>query len=236
MSNPQQMRCAEIEVTNLMPRSMPIMLNVEGKLATVVGGGKVALRKVRTLLESGARVRVVSKVPCEDLKQLANDGAIELIEDEYDSAHLEGAFIAFACTDDPSVNRAVASDANSIGVLVNVADDASLCAFTMPAAFRRGLITVSVDTSGASPALAVILRDELASVVGEEHERLAQLLLEMRHEIKAAISEPGMRTLALREALRRGILQLLKSGDVNEATKTLRQVINEFGQSRSCCE
>lgn len=213
-----------------MFRGLPIVLKASEINAVIVGGGKVALRKTLTLLECGARVRVVCREPCEEIKRLAMDGNIELIEGEYERKHLDGANLAFACTDDASVNKRVADDARSIGVLVNVADDISLCTFIMPAVFRRGLITVSVDTSGASPALASILRDEIATIVTEEHAKLAELLHDKRDELKAAIREPRRRTEALREAMRRGILQLLADGDVDGATKLLNKVIGEFAQ------
>lgn len=213
-----------------MFRGLPIVLKASEVNAVIVGGGKVALRKAHALLECGVKVRVVCKEPCDEIKRLAMDGSIELIESRYEKKHLDGANLAFACTDDASVNEMVANDARSIGVLVNVADDINLCTFTMPAVYRRGLITVSVDTSGASPALASILRNEIAAIVTEEHAKLAELLHDKRDELKAAIGEPRMRTEALKEAIRRGILQLLADGDMDGAARLLNEVIDEFAQ------
>jgi len=207
---------------------LPIVLKASEVKAIIVGGGKVALRKAHALLERGVAVRVVCTKPCEEIKQLAVDGRIELIESEYERGHLNGANLAFACTDDASTNRRVAEDARSIGIPVNVADDINLCTFIMPAVLKRGLIEISVDTSGASPALAVILRDKIASVVTEEYAMLAELLRDVRGKLKAAIKEPERRTEALREAIRRGILQLLADGDAGGALKLLNQVISEF--------
>ncbi|MCS7253959.1 MAG: bifunctional precorrin-2 dehydrogenase/sirohydrochlorin ferrochelatase [Armatimonadota bacterium] len=213
-----------------MFRGLPIILRANEVNAVIVGGGKVALRKAQSLLECGAKVRVICKEPCDGIKQLALDGRIELIEDEYRREHIEGANVVFSCTNDTSINRRVAEDARSLRMLVNVADDINLCTFIMPAILRRGLITISVDTSGASPALAAILRDKIASDITEEYEALAQMLLDMRDELKTAISEPQRRTEALREAIQRGILQLLTDGDMDAAAKLLHQVINDFAQ------
>jgi siroheme synthase-like protein len=119
-----------------------------------------------------------------------------------------------AATDDPAVNRQVHDDADAAGVWVNAADDPANCTFTLPAVLRRGSVTVSVATGGASPALAAWLRDRLAgSEVGPEYEVLADLLAEAR----AAGPRGDWRNI-----LDSGILDDIRAGRIAEARERLQ--------------
>jgi len=209
-----------------MLKSLPIVLNADFVNAVIVGGGNVALRKALKLLERGVKVRIVCKEPCDKIEELANEGKVEVIKSEYQREHLVGANLVFACTDDADTNARIAKDAHALGILVNVADNPNLCTFIMPAVLQKGLVTISVDTSAASPALSVILRDKLNELIGEEYGLLAQLLFEMRDEIKKLLPKPSSRAPAIREAIRKGLLKLLRNGNIDEAAKLLRQEIS----------
>jgi siroheme synthase-like protein len=208
-----------------MFKSLPIVLNADFVNAVIVGGGNVALRKALKLLERGVKVRIVCKEPCEKIEELANEGKVEVIKSEYQREHLLGANLVFACTDDADANARIAKDAQALGILVNVADNPKLCTFIMPAVLQKGMVTISVDTSAASPALSVILRDELNELIGEEYGLLAQLLFEMRDEIKKLLPEPSSRTSVVRKAMHKGLLKLLRNGDLDGAVNLLRQEI-----------
>jgi siroheme synthase-like protein len=134
------------------------MLDVTDRLVVIVGGGAVAVRKARGLVDCGAkRVRCVSP---------KFDGGIpdsvERIEGRYESRHLDGASLAFAATDDPAVNAAVVRDGRARGIFVNRADattdDGEPGDFATPAQFRDGAVNVTVS-AGGSPALAALIRD-----------------------------------------------------------------------------
>ena len=162
----------------------PIFFNLRSKTAVVVGGGKVALRKVRTLLECGADLTVVGPKPCPGIVKLSKDGLIHLIQRDYEPGDLKDAVIAVVCTDMKKVNRKVAADAKRAGVLANVVDDLKASDFIIPSFFRRGNLTIAVSTSGVSPALARKIRAKLEKAFGEEYGSLLSIIGEVRSAIK----------------------------------------------------
>jgi precorrin-2 dehydrogenase/sirohydrochlorin ferrochelatase len=142
-----------------MPHNYPLMLDVADRLVVIVGGGAVAVRKAKGLIECGAsRVRCVSPT-FDDAMPIT----VERIEAKYETMHLDGATLAFAATDDRAVNVAVVRDARARGVLVNRADsseDGEPGDFATPAKFVDGAVTVTVS-AGGNPALAALIRDRI---------------------------------------------------------------------------
>jgi siroheme synthase-like protein len=194
----------------------PVSLNIQGKRCVVIGGGKVALRKIKMLLDCGANVSVISPKPHPDIAKLSKERAIHLIQRDYESQDLKGAVIAIVCTDVKEVNRKVADEAKKAGILVNVADDPEPSDFIIPAFFRRGNLTLAVSTSGVSPALARKIRTKLEKSFGEEYASLLSLIGEVRSTLK----EKGyiVDAEAWQEALDIDLLiQLVRSGQRKKA-------------------
>jgi siroheme synthase-like protein len=138
----------------------PIFLDLSGRRCVVVGGGEVANRKARKLLQARARVVVISPEIGAELESVA----VEVHRRPYRAGDLEGAFLAFAATGSREVNAAVAREARERGIQVNVADRPSDGDFALPSTLRRGRLQVAVSTGGASPALARKIKDELERV------------------------------------------------------------------------
>ncbi len=151
-------------------------LDLEGRSALVVGGGPVALKKARGLLDCGARVTVIAPQIQAALLELD----VEVVRRAYCSDDLEGRFLVVSATGVASVDRRVFRDAKVHNLLCNVADGPELCNFILPAVHRQGPITVGVSTDGASPALAQRLRDDIAELVTPKHARLADSLRDLR--------------------------------------------------------
>ncbi len=166
------------------PDYYPVSLNIKGRKCVVVGGGEVARRKVKTLMEHGATITVISPELGPGLVQLAEHGEIEALNREYQTGDLKDSFIVIAATDDSNTNRQIVREAGERAVLVNVVDDAQNSDFIVPSFLRRGDITIAVSTAGCSPALARKIRTGLEKNFGEEYAALAQLLNEMRAELK----------------------------------------------------
>jgi precorrin-2 dehydrogenase / sirohydrochlorin ferrochelatase len=131
----------------------PVFLDIRGKLCVVVGGGRVARRKVKGLLAAGAEVRVVSPKVDSRLAALARDGEIEWLARAYTEGDLDNAFLVFAATDDRRTQELICLHAAAARQLVNVVDDPGRCNFHVPSSFRRGDLTIAVSTSGKSPAV-----------------------------------------------------------------------------------
>lgn len=162
----------------------PSFLNIQGKRCVVIGGGKVALRKIKALLDCGTNVTVVSPALHRDLAQLAEAGTISLIHRDYKAGDLKDAFIAIAATTETETNKRVAMEAKRRGILVNVVDDLEQSDFIVPSCLRRGELTIAVSTAGKSPALARKIRTRLEQDLGEEYTSLVALISEVRSELR----------------------------------------------------
>ncbi len=198
----------------------PISLNISGRKCVVVGGGEVALRKVRALLEHGADVKVISPDLCPALAQLTKSREISVRNHAYEMGNLASAFLAIAATDDAETNQQVAEEARSNSVLVNVVDDAENSDFIVPSYLRRDGLTIAVSTSGQSPALARKIRTRLEKEITKQYGPLTHVIGEVRSEIR----REGMRIEDDRwqEALNLDLLlELLKKGEREKAKAIL---------------
>lgn len=158
----------------------PICLDIAGRHCVIIGGGRVAERKVRALLEHDARITVISPELTEELISLHEAEGLVWVNRSYQEGDLVGVFLVIAATDDPEVQQRVYDEANKNNILLNVADVPKWCNFILPATVRKGDLSISVSTGGKSPALASQLRRELEDQFGPEYEVLLCLLGELR--------------------------------------------------------
>ena len=147
----------------------PVFLQLEDKIALVVGGGKVAQRKVETLLRCGASIHIISKVLTDKLKRLINSSDVRFLGEEMRDEFLDDAFIVIAATDDKKLNSEVSLRARNRGLLVNAVDQPADCNFIVPSIVRKGDLSIAISTSGKSPALAKRIRKELDGQFGNEY-------------------------------------------------------------------
>jgi precorrin-2 dehydrogenase / sirohydrochlorin ferrochelatase len=168
----------------------PIMLKLEGKKAVVVGGGKVAERKVTGLLNTGARLVVVSPEATNELTSLASDGMLEWVKKPFSKEDIEGAFLIFAATNDVELNQYVKTAAND-QQLVTIADDPEGSDFHVPSHIRQGHLSIAVSTGGASPTLARKIREQLESQFDERYEDYVEFLFSARKRVLAEVKDPS---------------------------------------------
>lgn len=166
-----------------MSRFYPVLVDLQGKKALVVGGGKVAQRKIETLLEHGATVQVVAKELTASLEELRRAGRIEFLGEEFSETFVDGVFVVFAATDDAALNRWVSRTAQQRSLLVNAVDQPADCNFIVPSVLSRGDLVIAVSTSGKSPAFARKVRVELEQSFGEEYGLFLNLMGNLRKEI-----------------------------------------------------
>lgn len=193
----------------------PIVLELTGRPCLVVGGGAVAERKVDALLETGARVTVVSPAATPGLERRAREGRIRLVARAWEGRDLAGHPLVFVATDDVAVNAEVAGEARRRGVWLNAADDPAHCDFILPSVLRRGALTVAVSTGGASPALARAIREELEAYFTEDYSVLARLAGDARRELRRRGDTAGAD--AWRRALDPALRRLVAEGREDEA-------------------
>lgn len=201
-------------------RYYPIFIDLNGKAAVVIGGGAIAERKVRTLLECGAEVTVVAPEGTPGIRTLAAGGRIQWNERRYRHGDLAGAFCTYAATDDNAVNTAVYAEATENSQLCNVVDVPPLCNFIVPSIVDRGDLAIAISSSGNSPALAKQLKIRLNNEYGDEWRRLNDLLGRLRPEVKRRYPEEAPRNDILARMLEAGVLELLRD-DCDEQAEEL---------------
>jgi len=139
----------------------PIFLDLRGREVLVVGAGKVALRKVRGLVEAGASVTVVSPSVLAEFESLP----VKLVRRKFRASDVKSQALVFAATDQRDVNQRVATLCAARAIPVNVADAPSECAFLVPSRIRKGNLQIAVSTSGRDPRLAVALRKRIEAAL-----------------------------------------------------------------------
>src|SRR5579875_1838047 len=144
---------------------LPVFLNVKDLPCLVVGGGRIATRKIGKLVQAGAEVSVISPEVTEQVQEWAVNGWLTWIERSYQHEEAAEYVLIFAATNDSQVNAEVAQDARKAGRFVNVIDDAKACSLVMPASMKTDVVQVAISTSGTSPKLAKSLRGYLESDV-----------------------------------------------------------------------
>jgi siroheme synthase-like protein len=206
----------------------PALLNVKGRLCVVVGGGEVALRKVTTLLERGAIVKVVSPELKDELGAMVGRDQIEWESHEYRQGDLEGAFLAVAAADDAEVNAQVRHEGWTRHVLVNVADDPAGSDFQVPSFFEDGDLLVAVSTSGASPAVARTLRRMVEDYLGGHFGEALKLIADFRGRVKAEVADGNDRVRFWERAVTPELLEKARQGALGEVRKMLEQALAKF--------
>jgi siroheme synthase-like protein len=198
----------------------PVNLVLTGRPCLVVGGGRVALTKVRGLTDAGARVTVVAPEVVPEVAAVAD--VVELRP--YRAGEAAGYRFVIAATGDPQVNQQVYDDGEAAGVWVNSADDPQRCSAILPARVRQGRLTLTVSTGGHSPAVAAWVRERLAREYGPEYDQLVGLLSEAREEVRA--QGLGTEHLDWKQALDSGILELIRAGRLEAAKERLRACLS----------
>jgi precorrin-2 dehydrogenase/sirohydrochlorin ferrochelatase len=209
----------------------PILLDMHGRLIVVVGGGRIAARKVAELVKAGAEIIVISPTLHSDIDALR--GKIEIRQTVYVSGTLvtleqekDIPFMVFAATDSPEINAQVVSEARDLGILVNSVDDGTKGDFSNMATIRRGDITIALATGGVSPALAAHLRERVEGVVGGEYATLTRWMGENRALVKSKV-EPKARRELWCSIIDSPVLELLREGKETGAREIFDHLIEE---------
>lgn len=197
----------------------PIMMNLSGRRCLVVGGGAVAERKVKSLLQAGAHVTIVSAEFTELLMEMENYADVVLYRQSFDSSiMIDGSsdFVPYtlvvAATNDAKVNAHVHEVASRQGKPVNVVDQPQLSSFIVPSVVRRGKLVIAVSTGGASPSAARKIAQELDNAYGEEYETYLDFLSDLRLLIQSRVADKQARQHVFKEMLEWDVLAKIREG------------------------
>ena len=191
----------------------PISLDLKNRKCLVVGGGRVAERKVRSLLQCGAHVWVVSPELTGELQKLAAEGTISFVRRHYATEDLEECFLVISAVDDHEINSRVANDCSERSILVNVVDDPPRCLFAVPSVLRRGSLCIAVSTDGKSPLLARRIREELESLFGAEYDEFLEIMGEVRSRVLREIPDKEERRRIFECLINSDLLKLIREGE-----------------------
>jgi precorrin-2 dehydrogenase/sirohydrochlorin ferrochelatase len=195
----------------------PMFVNLEGKSVLIIGGGKIATRKLKGLITTGAALTVISPTITREMRELIMTYSIDWQERVYRKGDLTEAHLIIAATNDRRVHQLILSEVRD-WQWVNIADAAELGNVQLPAHVKRGKLTLAISTEGASPELAKKIKKDLSERYGASYESYLDFLLNCREQIKK---------VTINEAEKRRILRRLLDTDFQDEARQ-QAVLNDF--------
>lgn len=193
---------------------LPLLMNMKGQRCLVLGGGRLAERRVAALLECKASVSLISPSVTSSLREWALAQRIHWEEKRYETQDLDHyrPMLIFALTDHPDVNRQVRRDAGIRSIWVNDGSQGLKGSFIVPSSVRRGRLHLSVTSLGGSPGLVKELRSELERTYGPEYEDYIDFLYEMRKRFGEEVVDLEERSRLNRQMLTYPVLEMIRDG------------------------
>jgi precorrin-2 dehydrogenase / sirohydrochlorin ferrochelatase len=207
-----------------------MMMNLADRGVAVVGGGKVAARKIAALLASGAAVTVIAPRVEDEVSGLASAGRIVWINARFSENLLDeipDLTLVFGATDDREIGKALYEAAMQRGVPCNIADDPELCTFILPAVLARGDLMICVSSGGASPALSRRLREELEEQFGDEYAILTRLLADLRGRVLDLGRSSDENRALFYQVVDSDLLSALRERDWERSSEILGKILPE---------
>lgn len=176
----------------------PFFADISGRRCLIVGGGRIALHKIKKLLPFSPEIHVVASVISREITDIPGVAAVQR---EFRDSDLEGVCFVIAATDRREVNAHVAELCRSSGIPVNAVDDPENCTFFFPALAQRGDMTVGISTAGKSPLIAAELRRQAEKLLTPEMAEICSLMGFIRPYVRRKFPEEGQRAKAMAAAL-----------------------------------
>ncbi|WP_120995312.1 siroheme synthase CysG [Stutzerimonas urumqiensis] len=206
---------------------LPLFHDLHDRLVLVVGGGEVALRKARLLLEAGARLRVVATRIDPELEQLVVSAGGACMARAYEPSDMDGSVLVIAATDDDALNARLSHQAREQGTPVNVVDSPALCTVIFPAIVDRSPLMVAVSSGGDAPVLARLIRARLEAWIPAAYGQLAGLAKRFRQRVKASRPDVRQRRIFWEEVFQGPIAERALAGQVAEAERLIEQKLTD---------
>ena len=212
-----------------MPEYYPVMLNIRGRKAIVVGGNKVAAEKAASLAASDAHVAVLSPTFCPELMQQAEAGQVTLRRKAYEPGDLAGAFVVVAIAESHELVEAIWAETQERGQLVNIVDVPAYCTFILPSILRREQLTIAVSTEGASPGLAKRIRQELEAYFPLAYGPYIRLAALARARLRESGVSYEQRDAFFADFFNSDVLQQLVQGNGAAARAITADLLQRYG-------
>ncbi|MBF8983579.1 bifunctional precorrin-2 dehydrogenase/sirohydrochlorin ferrochelatase [Lutibacter sp. B2] len=212
-----------------MPNYYPIMIDITNRKCIVVGGGKVAERKILSLLEANGDVLVISPDTTEKMNELYHQEKIEIIKRAYTKGDLKEAYLVYVATDKNEVNEACLKEAREEGILINIVDQPDMCDFIVPASIKKGDLNITISTNGKSPMLCRKIRKELELIYNDEYALYIDALGKLRKQVLMDIDDIKTRKEIFRKIVYSNLLEEYKNEKVHDIEK---EVMNYYEQMK----
>jgi len=199
----------------------PVFLNAKNISAMVVGGGEVASRKIELLLKSTTNITVMSQDVSLNVERLINLNQLTWLKHNYQSGHLFGINLVIAATDNSAVNEAIFHEATPFNILTNVVDQPELCTYITPAIIDRSPMIIALSSSGSSPVLIRMLREQIEKSLPQAYGKLADFSYKFRDHVKARVKGLRNRRSFWENTLRGPIGQAVLDGKQQQAEQQL---------------
>ena len=206
-------------------KRLPLFLDLSDQPCLVIGGGEVAARKIRSLVDVGARVQIVAPALGDTARELAERHGLDVELREFEEKDIRGRLLVIAATGDPDVNRRAFAACRERRVLINTVDDPSLCTAIFPGIVDRAPVTVAVSTGGASPTLARRIREQIETLLPAATGRLAEFLGQRRASVREAVPDIDARRRLWDAALDGNVPALIGNADEKAADRELDRLV-----------
>ncbi|WJD50040.1 MULTISPECIES: siroheme synthase CysG [unclassified Enterobacter] len=207
---------------------LPIFCQLRGRDCLLVGGGDVAERKARLLMEAGARLTVNALAFSPQFTVWANEGMLTLAQGDFNEALLDTTWLVIAATDDNDVNQRVSDAAEARRIFCNVVDAPKEASFIMPSIIDRSPLMVAVSSGGTSPVLARLLREKLEAVLPQHLGQLAGYAGKLRDRVKTHFDNVGERRRFWEKFfVNDRLAQSLANDDTQAISDVTEQLLNE---------
>lgn len=208
-------------------RYYPVNLDVKDQQCLVVGGGGVGTRKVKTLLDCGAIVTVVSMDFTPELMKLAENHKIAIEKRSYRSTDLNDKFLVIVATDDEALNRKIYAEAQKQNKLCNIADFPEACNFILPSIVHRGDLVIAISTSGKSPAFAKKLRKDLEGQFGEAYADFLRLMGAVREKLLQEDHAPEQHKDTFEALIDSGLYEMIEKDRKEDIDRLLQRILGD---------
>jgi precorrin-2 dehydrogenase/sirohydrochlorin ferrochelatase len=202
----------------------PVYLDLRDRPCVVIGGGTVAERKTLALLEAGAEVTIISPALTPKLRELSDTGKITHLQKQYEEKDLSGEFLVIAATPSTEVNTLVAAACRKKRMLVNVAVPPEANSFIVPSVVERGDLLIAISTSGASPALAKKIRQDIEQRYGAEYELFLEKLSAIRPRVIEEVPDEKKRRQVFQALVDSDVIDLFRQGKTHMAELRMAEI------------
>lgn len=198
----------------------PFFIDIENKKCVIVGGGNVALRKIKKLLPFNPKITVIAPEICDEIKE---NNKVNILQRNFADSDIENAFMVISATDDNSLNAHIFELCQKNNILINTVDNKEKCGFIFPALVKKENLTVGISTSGKSPIYAKFLRKKIESSIDEKCDETIDILNKYRNLIKSEINSEENR----KKAFERILALCLENGN-NIYEKEIKNIVEDF--------